>query len=227
MIKATLALIACGLGVALYFSPGALGVKVARVVVEGARLVDANEADSAAAEFVGQPMSKGTCRDLRARLCNHWAVERAEVTMAWPRTIEARIIERSVVGRVDEPRPAAIDLAGNLIEAAEIPAALPLLVGWRRHPAWDPVLASVHSLSSIPELWAGSVVSALPRDGYVEVECPGARVRVFLPCPPDAYLDQRASYALTVLADMRTRGEVARVLDLRWGNQIVVAEGEA
>ena len=225
MIRIVIMVVACALGFGLYANPGHVGFTVRSVRVDDARLVTDEALAQITGDYIGRPMSRRTCQDLRERLGEHWAVTGVSVHRAWPDAMEVRLTERPVVARSSAPL-AMIDCEGHVIEHVDVPAALPLLVGWDGDPIWLPVLALLERISAFSTLGEGSVVTGPPRDGFIELDCESLGIRMLVPCPADDQFDRRLSFTLTVLADARARGERPGVIDLRWANQILVTEVE-
>ncbi|MBN1423881.1 FtsQ-type POTRA domain-containing protein [Candidatus Fermentibacteria bacterium] len=226
MMRAAILSVTCILGLGVCQNLRHLGMTVRQVHVDGARLLPASVLDEITGSALGRPMSADTRDELRGRFEAHWLVERAEIRRQWPRSIIVRLTERRVMARCAGQPPVVIDESGVSWTHEGIPAMLPMLQGWTQQDsdAWRPAIQAMECLATAPQMWAGSIVEAPPRNRSIHVVCPNEGIRLRLPCPPDEGLIHRVAYLPTVIADVRARGGKAALVDLRWVNQIVVAE---
>ncbi len=200
--------------------------------VEGTHYLDAARVSAIAGLAEGQDLLGLDLAAARQRLLLCPRIARAEVRHRFPRGLVVRIQERTPVLLVRHGVPWEMDSCGVLLAplADGVTADVPLLGGLDvsrlpagarvSGPAVERAIAWMRALDQRELQLAGQV-------SELEVGDPRATslllmdgTRVLAPAwPPDA---RPLSALRVVLADLRQRGTVAREVDLRFENQVIV-----
>jgi cell division protein FtsQ len=211
-------------------------LRLTRIEVAGQRYLDAAGVARIAGLAPGQDLLALDCRRVRQALLLHPRIERAEVSRRWPRGVRVRIRERTPVMLVRRGLPWEVDSAGVLLPplGAGVAADVPLLAGASFEnvapgtrlsvPAVRRGLAWVRAMSERDIQLAGAV-------SEVDVSDPDATgllmmngTRVLTPAwPPETRM---LSALRVVLADLERRGTVAREVDVRFRDQVIVRPAE-
>jgi cell division septal protein FtsQ len=229
-----------GLALLVQVPWGALRRRLAvvdRVRVEGTHYLDAARVARAAGLAAGQDLFALDLERARQRLLLHPRIARAEVARSGLRGVRVRIAERTPVLLVRHGVPWEMDSTGVLLEplAAGATADVPLLTGpdvsrlragaQVSGPRVARALAWVGTLGDRELQLAGEVSEVDVSDERATRLVLLDGTRVLGPAWP---LDVRAMSALrVVLADLRQRGVVAREVDLRFADQVIVRPAPA
>jgi len=205
---------------------------VQKVRIDGALYLDAARVGEVAGLHAGDDLIALDLERARQALLLDPRIARAEVTRAWLRDVRVWIVEREPVLVVTHGTPWEVDSAGVLLQplARGMTADLPLLTGpdfsrrragtqvltleVRRGLAWVRVLAP-RDLQLVSEVSEVDVSDPLATSVLLE-----NGTRVLAPAwPPGARV---LSALRVVLSDLQRRGILAREVDLRFENQVVV-----
>jgi cell division protein FtsQ len=206
--------------------------RVSEIRVEGVRYLDPEVVAQAAGLAVGQDLFDVDCDRARQRLLLHPRVERATVSRHWPNTVRVRLAERIPVMLVRHGVPWEIDSLGVLLAplGRGAVADVPLLAGASfegitqgtrvSSPAVARGLAWVEALSRSELQLAGRVSEVDVGDSMrtALVMMNGTRVLAHS-WPPEM---KTLSALRVVLADLERSGTVAREVDLRFRDQVIV-----
>jgi cell division protein FtsQ len=210
---------------------------VSEIRVDGLHYLDAARVAAASGLARGQDLLGVDCARARQALLLEPRIENATVTRAFPRGVSIRVVERTPVLLVRHGVPWEIDSSGVLLPplAEGVVADVPLLAG-PEFGAW-PAGARISSAEVARGLaWARALASnELRLSGQVseiEVADPdrtaltlmdGTRV-ISSAWPPSA---RTLSALRVVIADLKQRGTLAREVDLRFENQVIVRPAES
>lgn len=205
---------------------------VQKVRIEGALYLDAARVGEIAGLHAGDDLIAVDLERARQALLLDPRISRAEVTRAWPRDVRVRIAEREPVLVVTHGTPWEVDSAGVLLQplARGMTADVPLLTGpdfSRQRPGTQVLTAGVRRGLAWVRALAARDLQLPVGVSEVDVSDPLATgvllengTRVLAPAwPPGA---RTLSALRVVLADLQRRGILAREVDLRFENQVVV-----
>jgi len=204
--------------------------------VEGLCYLDAGRAGEIAGIRRGQDLLALDCERVRQTLLLHPRIESARVTRMWPRGVRLRLVERTPVMLVRHGLPWEVDSSGVLLAplADGVVADVPLLAGVSfeglpggtrlRVPPVLRGLAWVRALSESDIQLSGQVSEVDVADDLTTGLLLMEGTRVLTPAWPP---EKRTLSALrVVLADLKRRGTIAREVDLRFRNQVIVRPAE-
>jgi hypothetical protein len=205
---------------------------VSEIRVEGLHYLDAEQVARIAGVERGQPLLRMSCARARQALLMHSRVASAEVTRLLPRGVRMRIVERLPVLLVRHGLPREMDSTGVLLAplAEGVVADVPLLAGATFERVRDGArirveqvergLAWVRALSASELGLSGQVSEIDVGDSLVTGLHLMAGTRVLGPAWPPGM--RTLSALRVVLVDLEHRGALAREVDLRFLDQVIV-----
>jgi cell division protein FtsQ len=221
------------LGVVLSLVAAAVSVaessafSVRRVEVYGARALSEEAVRSSSGVRIGQPLVAVDPQAVRRRLLSVPQIAQAWVDVVWPDRVVLRVTERRPVATLRVGKAyVPVDSEGVVLGWWQDAGGLPVLSG--RRPPWtrpgetvpsEPLRAAVEELAALPAAVRRGIRSVtVERSGDYAVRTgSGLLVRV---APGE--LERSLALAEEVVAGLRARGVEPAVVDLRFGERVVV-----
>ncbi len=215
------------LAAAVVSAMGSSAFSVRQVEVRGAQTLSEDRVRSRSGVRVGQPLVAVDPHGVRRRLLSVPQVEEAWVEVVWPDRVILRIRERQPVAvlQLASGVYAPLDPRGVVVGWWMEPRDLPILYGisppWTRPGEMvpsEPLRAAVKELAGISTVAQKVRSVTVERSGDYTVR---TRSGLLVRANPGE-LERALTLAEEVAAGLRARGVEAAVLDMRFGERVVV-----
>lgn len=201
---------------------------VRRVEVYGTQTLSEEWVRSSSGVRVGQPLVSVDPQAVRARLLSLPRIEDARVDVVWPDRVVLRVVERRPVAALRVAPDLYVPLDPQGVALGRWPDAGGLAVLSGPRPPWtrpgetipsEPLRAAVKELADLPLVVRGRIrsVAVEPGGDYAVHTSSGLLVRVV-----PGELGRGLALAEEVAAKLKARGVKPAVVDMRFGERVVV-----